>query len=143
MAFLHSQKEDAAFPTWWTMLPVRSNMLIGWAGGPAASRLTGKRPEMILRLAVADLARVTGLKEREIALLVESCQVFDWPSDPFARGAYSYPALGGVEAIAQLARPIRKTLFFAGEATHPGMSGTVAGAISSGHRAAKQVLESI
>lgn len=40
-----------------------------------------------------------------------------------------------------LARPIGSTLFFAGEATNGGQTGTVAGAIESGRRAAKELLK--
>jgi monoamine oxidase len=65
----------------------------------------------------------------------------DWQSDPFSRGAYSYLGVGGVPARRALARPVARTLFFAGEATHPDQSGTVAGAIESGHRAAREVVK--
>jgi monoamine oxidase len=65
----------------------------------------------------------------------------DWQSDPFARGAYSYAAVGGRRAGTELAEPVDSTLFFAGEATQSdGRNATVHGAISSGHRAATQVL---
>ena len=68
--------------------------------------------------------------------------VFDWQADPFTRGAYSYVAVGGTDAPAVLARPVERTLYFAGEATHTqGMSGTVAGAIASGYRAADEILQ--
>jgi hypothetical protein len=39
-----------------------------------------------------------------------------------------------------LAAPAGNTLFFAGEATEEGLSGTVAAAIQSGHRAAREIL---
>ena len=70
---------------------------------------------------------------------------FDWRlGDPFARGAYSYVAVGGVEAPAELGRPLGATLFFAGEATDGrGDSGTVHGAIESGWRAAREVAVAI
>ena len=66
--------------------------------------------------------------------------MFDWQSDRFARGAYSYVAVGGLDAPARLAEPVEDTLFFAGEATHDRLSGTVAGAMASGYRAAEEVL---
>jgi monoamine oxidase len=44
--------------------------------------------------------------------------------------------MGGQRA---LGRPVAGTLFFAGEATHAEQMGTVAGALASGHRAARQV----
>lgn len=64
----------------------------------------------------------------------------DWQSDPFSRGAYSYAAVGGSGAAAELARPLDRTIFFAGEATSSDQTGTVAGAIESGKRAASEVL---
>jgi monoamine oxidase len=65
----------------------------------------------------------------------------DWEHDPFARGAYSYQMVGGADAPAELARPLQKTLFFAGEAADAeGSTGSVHGAIATGKRAAAQVL---
>ena len=59
----------------------------------------------------------------------------------WSRGAYSYAAVaGGAQAAKGLAKPVGRELFFAGEATHSGMSGTVAGAIASGRRAAGEAL---
>ena len=67
--------------------------------------------------------------------------VHDWRRDPFSRGAYSYVRVGGEGAREDLAVPIAGTLFFAGEATDPEESGTVAGALRSGQRAAQQLIE--
>ena len=64
----------------------------------------------------------------------------DWRRDPFARGAYSYVRVGGEGARENLAAPIGDTLFFAGEATDTEESGTVAGALRSGERAAQQLV---
>ena len=64
----------------------------------------------------------------------------DWAADAYARGAYSYPLVGGSKAGETLARPVRGTLYFAGEATvEEADSGTVHGAIRSGRRAATQL----
>jgi monoamine oxidase len=68
----------------------------------------------------------------------------DWSRDPFARGAYSYVLVGGVNARATLAAPVENTLFFAGEATSTdGQGGTVNGALESGQRAAAQAARSL
>jgi monoamine oxidase len=82
---------------------------------------------------------MTGVSRSRCQSLLRAWRICDWQNDPFSRGAYSYGGIGGVRATLQLARPIDRTLFFAGEATHPGMSGTVAGAIASGWRAAKEI----
>jgi monoamine oxidase len=72
--------------------------------------------------------------------MVEDAWMHDWVHDSFARGAYSYAKVGGVDASAMLARPLAGTVFFAGEATDSeGATGTVHGAIASGQRAARQV----
>jgi monoamine oxidase len=76
--------------------------------------------------------------------MVEAAWMHDWVHDPLARGAYSYQLVDGADAPAALARPIRGTLFFAGEATDSGgATGTVHGAISSGRRAARQLLRTL
>jgi monoamine oxidase len=67
---------------------------------------------------------------------------YDWQADPYSRCAYSYAAVGGANAHAALARPIAKTLFFAGEATSSDQTGTVSGAVDSGYRAARELLRS-
>ena len=67
----------------------------------------------------------------------------DWQRDAFARGAYSYVAVGGGTARAELAAAVDNTLFFAGEATDDeGEAATVTGALQSGERAAREVLRS-
>ena len=63
----------------------------------------------------------------------------DWQHDIHARGAYSYAAVGGAGAHRALSRPVRGTIFFAGEAADAdGRNGTVEGALASGRAAAKR-----
>jgi monoamine oxidase len=91
---------------------------------------------------VAALSQLFGLAEETIRGGIEAVYRYDWMSDPYARGAYSYPGVGGLYAAAVLAEPVADTLFFAGEATHSGgHMGTVHGAIATGERAARQILE--
>jgi len=139
LSFIYSRHRHV--PTWWTFLPVRTAALTGWAGGPAAARLSGKSPKRITALATEALAELTGWNLRMIRAQLLSAHVADWQSDIFSRGAYSYIKAGGEDAARILAEPIDHTLFFAGEATHTqGQSGTVAGALASGYRAAGEVL---
>lgn len=64
-----------------------------------------------------------------------------WNSDPYARGAYSYNALGSTpEMRTDLARSVSGSLFFAGEATERLYFQTVHGAYQSGLRAADEIL---
>jgi monoamine oxidase len=142
MSFLFST--DRWMPVWWTQLPTRSPILIGWVGGPAAERFRLKPESFVLKHALDTLARLFGIERKRIEVLLDDQYVHDWQADPFARGSYSYVAIGGLGAQEELARPVEGTLFFAGEATNSeGHHGTVHGAIATGRRAAKEVLESL
>lgn len=67
-----------------------------------------------------------------------------WAADPFARGSYSYVAVGaGPATHAALAAPVGERLFFAGEHTSAGHPSTVHGAILSGRRAAGEIVSQV
>ena len=133
VAFFHSP--DAPFPTFWTPLPMHAPLLTCWAGGPKAARLTGSSEAHLLKAAMASVRSVIGDIEEPRAVLMH-----DWQADPFARGGYSYVKVGGTGAREELAAPLDETLYFAGEATDTEQSGTVGGALASGIRAAKEIL---
>ena len=138
------QTNDEHFPVWWSAYPVRAPVLIGWHGGPGATALAQRPTEEIEEVAIASLARQSGVSQRRMRDMVEAVWTHDWTHDPFSRGAYSYQRVGGSEAPAALARPLRGTLFFAGEASDvEGRTGTVHGAIASGRRAAREVERSL
>jgi monoamine oxidase len=64
-----------------------------------------------------------------------------WAHDLYAQGAYAHVPVGAAEARVDLAKPEGR-LFFAGEATaYDSTPQTVHGALDSGSRAAKEVLE--
>jgi hypothetical protein len=141
LSFLHSINES--IPVWWTSYPVRSNLVIGWAGGPRALGLD-KSLTPLRRIAIASLARTLSIDSRTVSRHVWKMLSHDWTHDPFSRGAYSYARVGGGDAAKQLARPVQSTLFFAGEAADAeGRNGTVHGAIGSGKRAADQVMKAL
>ncbi|MBV8608299.1 MAG: FAD-dependent oxidoreductase [Singulisphaera sp.] len=141
LAFLHTP--EAAFLAWWTARPSAEPLLTGWSGGPRAARLSRRDPGAIRDAGLTTLARAFALGRRGLAGLLERWRVFDWQSDPFCRGAYAYLPVGGGDLAGELARPVAGTLFFAGEATHPRLTGTVAGAIESGTRAADAALAAL
>jgi monoamine oxidase len=126
------------FPAFWTQSPVRSELIVAWAGGPKAAALSGiPRAELIGR-ALDGFGALFGAPELARNEF-EGGITHDWHRDPFARGAYSYVAVGGGTARATLAAPADDTLFFAGEATsNDGQGGTVNGALETGERAARE-----
>ena len=136
--FVHS--DDRYFPTWWTAAPFRSPVLIGWAGGTAADALLAEGHDAMLERGLDVLSRMFSIPRKRLDALLAGTWMHDWQSDPFSRCAYSYAGVGGSHAADALAKPLRKTLFFAGEATSSDATGTVAGAIESGRRAARELL---
>jgi monoamine oxidase len=133
VAFFHSPRAD--FPTFWTPLPLRAPLFTAWAGGPRAAKLTGKSRRTLVNKALADVQRI--FPDARLA----AARVQDWQQDPYSRGGYSYVLVGGAGAREVLAAPLQDTLFFAGEATDTEEAGTVAGALRSGVRAAREVLK--
>ena len=113
--------------------------MTAWGKGPDAAavreaRLADRDPTLPVRPAWPWLARD----------LVEDVHVADWGADRLARGAYCFPASGADGARGQWAAPLGRTLFFAGDATcGPGEAGRVHGAISSGRRAASEVVAAL
>lgn len=135
---------DSWFPTWWTAVPIRATRLTSWCAARNAERLFGLTADAIAERALRSVARQFGVGLGEIERHLKAFHLHDWSSDQYSLGAYSYAAVGGVEAREKLATPVEGTLFFAGEAAETnGHSATVHGAIAAGYRAARQVLDAI
>jgi hypothetical protein len=87
-------------------------------------------PTELSERALAALARAFGVG---VARLRNGCRMMhyhDWSADPFTRGAYSYPGLGGVEGARMLSMPVDDSpidpgiLTVLGEEIMPGWSAT-------------------
>jgi monoamine oxidase len=141
LAFLHVP--GAPFPIFWTLAPLRAPILVGWAGGPDARRLSGRPEAHVVRAAVRAAASGLGRSAGQVEDALDGASVVDWSRDPWARGGYAVFPVGSAAAAASLARPVDGTLFFAGEATAGGLAGTVEGALRSGERAAREVLAAL
>jgi len=140
MSFLFG--DDATIPTWWTRYPDGAAVLTGWLAGPRTDILAGRPADAVLWQAIESLAALFELERTQLERLLDSWHLHDWIADPWSRGAYSWVVVGGAGAPRELGRPLAGTLFFAGEATDVGgHNGTVHGAIASGRRAAREVLE--
>lgn len=139
MSFLHGTS-DVPFSVWWTTYPVRSPLLIAWCGGPKSFSLTGRPKQHVEDEALRSLAEMLPVTTDRLRKHLVSSHVHDWIADPFSRGAYSYARVEGDDASKRLARPIERTIYFAGEAADvEGRTGTVHGAIATGQRVAKLI----
>ncbi|MEW6056796.1 MAG: NAD(P)/FAD-dependent oxidoreductase [Bdellovibrionota bacterium] len=140
LSFFHDP--NLPIPTWWSTLPVQSAVLTGWSGGPYADQLSSLNESKIIDAGLRSLASALDVDIGEIRRKLESLHFHNWQKDPFSKGSYTYLGLGGIKAQRILATPIENTLFFAGEALNTdGPTGTVDAAVTTGLRAAKQLLE--
>jgi len=115
-------------------------------------RCTAGRPEVLV-VAKAGAARavraggaagLAGLVTRAFgwSARLTGVRIADWGADPWAAGAFSYPGPGAGQAAGDWATPVQRTLFFAGEATTTGsLPPSVHGALRTGLRAAREVME--
>ena len=137
VSFVHSPERP--FNVWWTQNPVAAPLIVAWSGGPPARELmSGGDVETVV---LCEMARVFGIQRKRAESLIDSIHYHSWSTDPHTLGAYSYAGVGGAFAARTLARSFENRIYFAGEATDSGSSGTVEGALASGKRAAEKFLE--
>lgn len=117
-----------------------TEIVTAFSVGREARRRAGLSDEEMVNATVAEWA---ALVPSDVTLgTVEAFAVHRWTADPWVRGAYSFlPPGAGLADRRALATPVGNRMFFAGEATDvAGQSGTVAGAIDTGIRAADELL---
>jgi len=141
LGFIHYP--EAAIPTWWSLLPLHAPVLVGWAGGTYAAKFGGMSKADCVSQGLLSLKKIFGVSEPILRKTLLRSFMHDWNADPFSRGAYAYLPVNGLELQQELARPVQNTVFFAGEATSVGHIGTVHGALESGQRAAKEILQGL
>jgi len=86
---------------------------------------------------------LTGLYGSDFRKAVGRTLATRWNHHPWTLGAMSAAVPGGAWARAALAEPVHDRIFFAGEATHETLWGTVGGAWATGERAADAVLRKL
>ncbi|MBA4168199.1 MAG: FAD-dependent oxidoreductase [Chitinophagaceae bacterium] len=131
---------EEVIPTWWTQLPLKNNLLTGWAGGPTASRLSQHSDTALSDIVLTSLSHIFNKTIEEIKDSILQVWVFNWLQHEDARGAYSYPTLQTTHARKLLNAPLEDTVFFAGEGLYDGdYPGTVEAAFASGLAVALKV----
>ena len=141
IGYLHLGPE-ADFPTWWTALPVRTPQITAWVGGTGAEKMKTLSKEERIQKALSQLAKMTHRDPKWVESQLLTVYHHDWHNDPFSLGSYSYVLKGGADTARFFERSIENRIYFAGEATMmTAERGTVDGAITSGHRAAGEVLK--
>lgn len=114
-----------------------SDLTICFTGGSFGIGLEEAGPGTATEFALEGLTSAFGSDLR--TRLIKSDET-RWWTYPLTRGAYSGARPGRADARHALAEPVEGRLFFAGEATIPEWTATVAGAHLSGIRAAEEAL---
>jgi monoamine oxidase len=139
-SFLHPV--EGPFAVIWSQWPRNVPVLTGWIGGPAALKAGKLSYAKLLGLMLKSLAGSLGISADKIKPAVLWHTIVDWQKDPFSCGAYSFVKAGHLKAGVELGRPVKDTLFFAGEAvSEEGISGTVESALSSGKKVVKDIID--
>jgi monoamine oxidase len=113
--------------------PVLTAFVMGEKGEQFSSMTTSDAKGFLL----GHIDNIFGNNIASQSILQDGFHLMDWGKEPYIRGTYSYPMVGGGLIFRkELAESIDDKLFFAGEATHfKGHSGTVHGAIETAIRA--------
>lgn len=105
--------------------------------GKLGRELSGQGEAAMIDFATGWLADLYGA---DVKKAVGKTHATRWSREPWALGAFAAAAPGGQPARKVLMEPVRERLFFAGEAVHETLWGTVGGAWESGERAADAAL---
>jgi monoamine oxidase len=116
-----------------------SSLCVIDVAGSFGRDLTGQGDKAMVAFAQEWLKKLFG---GDIAATAKKSSVTRWNASPFTLGAMSVAAPGGQGSRKILTEPLGN-LFFAGEATHETLWGTVDGAWESGERAAEAALRKI
>ncbi len=125
--------------TEWVSFKRAANMpiLLGFNAADRGREMEGWSDRQIVASAMETLRKIYGRGIPEPT----DYQITRWATDPFSLGSYSYNPVGAVPKMRQeLAAPLEKSGFFAGEASNQDYFGTASGAYLSGLRAAKEIL---
>jgi monoamine oxidase len=114
--------------------------VVAFSGGPAADACRAWSAAERTTKYLDTLSSVyTGLRAS-----FNRARFMDWPSDPWVKGSYSFPAPGEVTTLGpQLQQPLADRVFLAGEHTCYAFVGYMEGALQSGARAAKRILSAV
>jgi monoamine oxidase len=110
--------------------------MVAFSGGPAADTCRGWSAAERTERYLAALQPIY----RGIRASFVKARFMDWPSDPWVKASYCFPAPGQVTTTGpMMSEPIAGRLHLAGEHTCPAFVGYMEGALQSGVRVAERI----
>lgn len=120
------------------VLVVQQPVLLGFNGGDFGMESESMNDDELINSAMSVLRKIYGADIPDPIGFLRT----QWSTDPYAFGSYSaYLVNSSPDDRDNLAKSINDKLFFAGEATYNDYPSTVHGALLSGQRAAKEMIE--
>jgi monoamine oxidase len=111
--------------------------MVAFSGGNASDECRSWRPEVRTNNYLSALEKVyRGIRPNFV-----KARFMDWPSDPWTKGSYSFPAPGQVTTQGPVLRQGIGRLHFAGEHTAYAFMGYMEGALSTGAAAARRIAQ--
>jgi monoamine oxidase len=109
--------------------------MVAFSGGPAADTCREWTPAARTENYLAELSKVY----KGIRPAFARARFMDWPSDPWVKASYSFPAPGQVTTQGPTFYEGLGRLHFAGEYTSYAFMGYMEGALNSGAAVAKRI----
>lgn len=130
---------DLSFTAWWTTTPIHTTLVTAWAGGEKARELGELSEEQLKERFIEELSTLSAQPKEKVKGWMKNLYHHDWNHDSSTLGAYSYPKVKKTDTDSELETDFEETLYFAGEAFHEDMSGTIEGALMTGKLAAEKI----
>jgi monoamine oxidase len=146
-AFWESSQPDLGFLfcgefTFWTQLTSHKPFLVGWIGNQYASNFENISDSDLLKMMLEKLQACFG--ETDITTIYRAGAVFRFTRQSRSCGGYSWLKPESKKAIMEINSGVENTIWFAGEALHPGAEpGTVEAALQSGRHTAGKILKTL
>jgi monoamine oxidase len=112
--------------------------------GALAAEIGTLNDKELIEKALVSLSAILHFDVKEIKDSLLNYHIFNWEKEPSVLGAYSYvtPETSGAHKL--LSKPIRNTIYFAGEALYSGPDpGTVEAAIVSAQYSVKHLTDAV
>jgi monoamine oxidase len=127
-------------------VPARTKEVVTFfAAGNLADELSRMERKTVVERALDQMDEMFGTETdpKPSRSRLTGSYVADWRREELVGGAYTYPTLHAFGSREVVAAPDGESVFFAGEATHPGVNPCMQGAMETGLRAAAQVLSAV
>ena len=126
--------------TFWSQLSEKRPVLMGWIGHEYTLKYHEFPDDTLKEMAMSRLSEVFGAVD--VREKLKAAAVFRYDTNSESGGGYSWLKVNSNPSIRTINKGVANTIWFAGEALHPGAEvGTVEAALQSGRYTARKVIK--